>query len=235
MRAAFLRLILFVLLAVVAWPGLAPVGVAYAERPSRVVALCGAGDVPWDSLCNVEPELREAFTLIEQIGGGEGLLLRDRLSAMIRDRHAAIDWHPDQSLSVTHPGLLGMFDTSTGRVYVPQGLKHEPLRVRTAILAHELMHAIWDVDAMDGDEEPAIACLANEATAYRVGMLLYARVLAMTNEGSQPLSQADANLQHDLGAWLAYSGGKLTVEGLDRLAADHVIGNGYVERCAAHL
>ena len=233
MRAALLRPLTFMLLAAVAWTGFVPASVAYAERPSRVAALCGAGDVAWDSLCNVEPDLREAFVLIEQIGGGEGLLLRDRLSAMVRDRHAAIDWHPDQSLSVTHPGLLGMFDPSTGRVYVPRGLKDEPLRVRTAVLAHELTHAIWQVDGMDGDEEPALACLANEALAYRVGLVLYARLIMMTNEGLEPRSRTDAGLQRELGAWLKLSDGKLTADALDKLAAAHLLRNGYVERCAS--
>ena len=221
------------LLGAVAWSGFAPASVVYAARPSRVEALCGAGDVPWDSLCNVEPELREAFVLIEKIGGGEGLLLRDRLSAMIRDRHAAIDWHPDPSISVTHPGLLGMFDSSTGRVYVPQGLRDEPLRVRTAILAHELTHAIWEVDGMDADLDPALACVGNEMMAFRVGILMYARVIGMTDEGTRPRSQTDAGLQQQLAVWLQLSDGKLTVEGLDKLAAAHVLRNGYVEHCAS--
>jgi hypothetical protein len=125
-------------------------GVAFAQMPERVVAMCGGGSVPWESLCNVDAGLHEAFRWIERIGGSEELLLRNRLSAMIRDRHVAIDWHPNHDLPAIHPGLLGLFDKTSGRVYVPQALRSQPERVKAAILAHEPTHAAWQVATRRG-------------------------------------------------------------------------------------
>jgi hypothetical protein len=208
-------------------------GVAHAQTPDRVKAMCGDRAVPWESLCNVDPGLHEAFVLIERIGGDPDFIVRNRLSAMIRDRHAAIDWHPNLNLSSIHPGILGLYDISTSRVYVPQALKGEPLRVRTAVLAHELTHAAWEADNLGAGMSGPLACLSNEALAYQVGMMIYARVYLMTGEGDAPRSRNDQFLMGQILDGLTLSGGQqFTREGLDRLSARHLATNGYLEKCA---
>jgi hypothetical protein len=210
-----------------------PSGTAHAQTPDRVRAMCGAGPVAWESLCNVDPGLHDSFILIEQIGGSPDFIVRNRLSAMIRDRHAAIDWHPNEALPSIHPGLLGLYDSSTRRVYVPRALGQEPLRVKTTILAHELTHAIWDVDDMGAGMDRARACVANEALAYRVGIILYPRLYAISGEGERPRSALDANLMRDVLDWLELSGGqRFTTEGLNQLTTRHLTRGGYVQRCA---
>lgn len=203
-----------------------------ALAQERVGVMCGHGPVPWESLCNVEPELHDAFRWIERIGGGEDFFLRDRLSAMIRDRHAAIDWHPNGDLPIIHPGLLGLYDPSTGRVYVPQALKGQPERVKATILAHELAHAIWQVDEMGAGLDAVRGCLANEALAYNVGLLLYARVFGLSGEGDYPESAVDQLIMGDA----AELGRLLNERGADeafRLAATrHLVRSGRRSRCA---
>ena len=223
----------FVALAALIAAGTIPCSdVAHAQTPDRVRAMCGDQPVRWESLCNVDPGLRESFLLIEQIGGEPDFLVRNRLSAMIRDRHAAIDWHPNAALPSIHPGLLGMYDSMTRRVYVPQALKTEPRRVRTAVLAHELAHAIWDADHVGAEMDGALACLSNEALAYKVGILIYARLYFMTGEGDGPQSAHDAELMSHLGAWVQLSAGQRpTADGLDLLTGQHLLSNGYFERC----
>ena len=226
------RAALATLTAVVAMAATFSSGVAHAQTPDRVKAMCGNQPVPWESLCNVDPGLREPFLLIEQIGGEPDFLVRNRLSAMIRDRHAAIDWHPNGSLTSSHPGLLGMYDSSTSRVYVPQALRDEPQRVKTAVLAHELTHAIWDTDKFGAEMEGPLACIANEDLAYRVGMIIYARVFDMTGEGDRPRSALDASLMSQIVSWLELSGGRrLTADGLELLSWQHLSGDGYLEKC----
>jgi len=207
-------------------------GVVHAQTPDRVKAMCGNQAVAWESLCNVDAGLREPFALIEQIGGEPDFLIRDRLSAMIRDRHAAIDWHPNGTLTSTHPRLLGLYDESTRRVHVPQAPGNEPLRVKTAVLAHELTHAIWNVDDMGAGLEAPIACLANEDLAYKIGLAIYARVYFLSGEGDRPRSAIDQSLLLQSLEWLQFPGGQqFTPEGLEQMGRRHLLGAGYLERC----
>jgi hypothetical protein len=208
-------------------------GVAFAQMPERVVAMCGGGSVAWESLCNVDAGLHEAFRWIERIGGSEELLVRNRLSAMIRDRHVAIDWHPNQDLPAIHPGLLGLFDKTSGRVYVPQALRSQPERVKAAILAHELTHAAWQVDQTGAELDAPSACLVDEARAYQVGLVLYARIFTLSGEGDGPRTALDQSLMAQVGELTALARERGSIaEGLNEMARRHLARSGYVQACA---
>ena len=67
-------------------------------------------------------------------------------------------------------------------MYLPQGLRPEPLRVRAAVMAHELGHAALQFDDVDAGLKPAEACLELEARAYKIGMIVYERARHLVDE-----------------------------------------------------
>jgi len=204
----------------------------------RVREMCGDEPVPRESLCNVAGELQEAFMLVEWVVATADFPVTDPPKRVVREREVAVDWYPDPDPAMLRPGLLGLYEPSSRRVYLPQGLGDEPLRVRAAVLAHELSHASWYVEGLGAGLPPARACLENEKRAYAVGIATYERSAAVTGldvtgREDRPPGQVDRYLAEELSLWRQLSGGGgLTTEALGDLANRFIFQNGYAERCS---
>ena len=191
----------------------------------RPAPVDGAGPCPldaaWDSLCNVEPELRRSYGLIEQVVDLPGT--RDRISGMVRERRVNVRWNWDD-VNIAH---LGAFNALTSEVLVSAHVRGEPDRVEASILAHELWHAYG---GMQGWYRPATraACLQDERSAFATGLLFYDHLLARSGPEAAPRSQVDAWLMQLVQDWRRRGGGESAMEAI---ANEHLVRDGYLQRC----
>ena len=197
-------------------PGAGPSG--------RVVEMCGDGPVPWESTCNIEPQLVAGYLRIEQV---QDLgFYRDRISAMVRDRHVTVEWEA-QETDLTH---LGRFNARSRQVLIPRAIAREPDRVKAAIMAHELWHAVYAVRGYRRELSPSERCLDNEREAFQTGLVFYDRMTRITAEPLVPLSRTDGYLFDLMFRWADRGSGP---DGLRSLADEHVVQQGYHDRCGA--
>lgn len=200
--------------------------------PPRVREMCGEPPVPSESLCNVEEGLHDAYVLVERLVADDGVGIPERVSAVVRDRLVSVEWYPNPDPTSVRAGLMGMYDGASHRVYLPQGLRPEPLRVLAAVMAHELGHAALLFDGVGAGLKPAEACLQNEAEAFKVGMTVYERARGSVDEPAGAEGSVDRHLAEELDLWRRLSGGEtLTASGLDDLANRHVFLHGYAIEC----
>ena len=205
---------------------LAMAGVISATGPGAVgeawadVEPCAEG-APWESLCNVEPELRRSFLRLERVA--ELAHFRERISGMVRNRRVTIEWE----WSLTDRETLGGYNRRTHQVLMPPHLRGGPDRVEAAIMAHELWHAYTE---HVGVFQPFTAanCLEDERQAFKVGMLFYVRLYA---------AEAPSELANDTEGFLWLLAREWDRRGgsdaaLDALAQEHVVDRGYYFRCA---
>ncbi len=186
--------------------------------PPNVERLCGSTPVPWESLCNVHPDLHAAFLRIEQLPFD---YQRDRISAMVRDRHVTVEWEPFDS-GATH---LGRFNLREATVWIPQRITREPTRVKGAIVAHELWHAATEVYQLLGPKsqwDPVEYCLEDESGAFINGLAAFS-FFADQDGWPRPRTALDAYLM----------GLALDPSHSDTLAEQHLEEDGYHERCGA--
>jgi hypothetical protein len=194
--------------------------------------MCGEPPVPGESLCNVEEGLQDAYLLIERIVADDGTGVPKRVSAVVRDRLVSVEWYPNPDPTSVRAGLMGMYDGSSHRVYLPQGLRPEPLRVRAAVMAHELGHAALLFDGVGAGLRPAEVCLQNEAEAFKVGIVVYERARHLVDEPGRSEGSVDRHLADELDLWWRLSGGEaFTPSGLDDLANRHIFIHGYAIDC----
>lgn len=190
-------------------------GVQAAPEP------CPPG-TPWDSLCNVEPELRRSYLLIEQVA--DLPWFRDRISGMVRDRKVTVewDWH---DLQRSH---LGAFYSETNKVLIPAAVRGNTDRVEAAILAHELWHSYAN---LLGWHRPFSlqSCLQDEKEAWMVGMTFYLKIYALGSERPEPHNEIDVMMMSTLYRWWQLGGG---TPALESLANEHLAVNGYLQHCA---
>lgn len=180
-------------------------------------------DVGWDSLCNVEPELRRAFLWLERVDGLPHF--RDRISAMVRDRHVTVEWDWDD-WNTDH---LGAYHRKTRQIKVPIHLReNSPNRVLAGILAHELWHAHAEVRGLF-QPFTARACLDDERDAFVVGLLFYANVYWISGEPGRPMHEADEFYRELMLEW---EQGGATAETLQTMAREYLADKGYVFICA---
>ena len=181
---------------------------------------CGASP-DWSSLCNVEPELRQPFLMIEQVV--DLSYSRDRLSRIVRDRNVTIDWDWNAA-SAIH---LGAYLPRSGQVLVAARVRGEPARVEASILAHELWHAYG---SWQGQYRPftEASCLADERAAFMTGLLYYNRLLTQSGD-ARPGSPLD-DLMMQIDARWRLSGGDQAA--LEAIADDHLGVDGYHQYCA---
>lgn len=200
--------------------------------PNRVRELCGAEPISFETLCNVDEELRDAFLLVERIVGADGLPMLSRVAGVVRDGAVSVDWYPNPDQAALRRGLIGMYSDRDRRVYIPQLLREEPLRVRVSVMAHELDHAAWDVDQRGAGLTPGQDCLDGEIHAYKTGMLVYEFIRRVLDGPSDPSSEVDTYLDGELATWRQLSGSQtLTDSGLNDLANRHIFGRGYDSHC----
>jgi hypothetical protein len=219
-----------VVLALVAAFAMPPRGAA--ALPNRVRELCGEEPISFDTLCNVDEDLREAFLLVERIVGAEGLPTLSRIAGVVRDGAVSIDWYPNPERSALRRGLIGLYADRDRRVYVPWLLHEEPLRVRASVMAHELDHAAWDVDQRGVGMTPDQSCLDGEIRAYKTGILVYEYTRRVFDEPKAPAGEVDTYLDGELVTWRMLSGGQtLADNGLNDLANRHIFSHGYDSRC----
>jgi hypothetical protein len=178
-------------------------------------------NTPWESLCNVEPELRRSYLLIEQVGDLD--TSRDALSGMVRDRKVRVEWDW-QDVNVTH---LGAFMPWTRQVLVPAHIRGQPDRVEAAILAHELMHAFANHLGLFRPFTQQ-SCLEDEKLAFMIGQIYYDRVSQFSGRPDRPATNLDATFSLQQLDW-ALRGGKRA--GLEQMAHEHLIRNGYLAHC----
>ena len=205
--------------ALVIWAALSgppsPVGHAQAA-PERCPT-----DAPWESLCNVEPELRRSYLWIERVA--DLTFFRERISGVVRNRQVTVEW----AWEITDPDFLGGFSARNRRVVLPVHLRGGPDRVEAAIIAHELWHGYGD---LTGRHRPETFqnCLEDEREAFMVGMLFYDRLYALTPERRQPTPGADAHFHGLRREWEERDGTDAT---LATMADEHVRNRGYFLRC----
>jgi hypothetical protein len=206
------------------------VAAPWAPLPPRVGEMCGQPPVAEESLCNVDEDLQDAFLLVERIVAEGGDALSEHLGNMIRSRLVSVEWYPDPT--AIDAGLLGMYEERSHRVYLSQRLRPEPLRVRAAVLAHEVDHAALLFDGVGEHLRPAEACLENEAKAFKVEIVVYERARHLVAEPSGPEGSVDRHLADELDMWWRLSGGEtFTPAGLDDLANRHIFLHGYAIDC----
>ncbi len=189
---------------------------------AAAAAACVSG-TPRESLCNVEPELRRSYLLIEQV---EDLAFtRERIANVVRGRHVSIVWDWND-LDQNH---LGAFRAHDSQVVIPAHVRGQPAYVEAAILAHELWHA----HASSQNLYPATVsgCLENERAAFMVGVAYYHRLLEPSLDLSTPRTDIDARMFALDQDWQQHGG---TQSALESLAGDHLARNGYHQRCARY-
>lgn len=153
------------------------------------------------------------------------------MTEVARERAVAGAWYPGRGAAEPQRSLIGIYDVSHRRVFLPQKHQAEPLRVRAAMLAHELSHAAWDVDGVGAELRPADACFQGEARAYKAGIVVYER-LRRDAPDDPPSSEVDRYLTAELARGYELAGGPPLAPGaLDDLANRHLFLNGYDETC----
>ena len=205
----------------------------WAPMPPRVREMCGDPPIAEENLCNVEDGLRDAYSLVDHIVVADGRDdVPDRVSAVVRDRLVSVEWYPNPDPTSVRTRLMGMYNETSHQVYLPQGLRAEPLRVRAAVMAHELGHAALLFDGVGAGLKPAEACLENEARAYKIGMIVYERARHFVDEPGGPEGSVDRHLADELDLWWRLSGGEaFTPGGLEDLANRHIFIHGYTNDC----
>ncbi|MFN0071995.1 MAG: hypothetical protein ACKVVP_10970 [Chloroflexota bacterium] len=184
-----------------------------------------------EELCNVDGGLKDAFTLAERIAAAANPSSGERLGAVVRERQVRVEWYPDSA--PLRAGVMGVYRSGDRIIWMAPGLRNEPLRARASILAHELAHASWDLDALGNGLAPVQACMNNEVRAYRWGLIVYEQAIRETGEPEQPNGESDKYLAEQLDRWRRGSGGsQLKPEALDDLARNFLFQNGYADRCA---
>lgn len=178
-----------------------------------------APDAPWQSLCNVEPELRRSYQLIEQVA--QPAEARDRISGIVRERRVTVRWVVDDQ-----PNHLGSYNALTNEVLVASSLRGEPDRVEASILAHELWHAYG---GMQGWYRPATraACLQDERSAFSTGLVFYHALRAASGADAGPRGVIDGWLIQLEQDWQRRGGDA----GLEAVANEHLVRDGYLQRC----
>lgn len=178
-------------------------------------------DAAWESLCNVEPELRRPYLLIEQVAELPGS--RDRISGIVRERKVTIRWDWVDG----GPNHLGSYNAITGEVLVAASLRGEPDRVQASVLAHELWHAYG---GLQGWYRPATraACLEDERSAFGTGLLFYRAFRAASGPDAAPRSLIDGWLVQLDQDWLRRGANQ---PALEAIANEHLVRDGYMQRC----
>jgi hypothetical protein len=204
----------------------------WAPVPPQVRAMCGEPPIAEESLCNVEEGLHDAYLLLEHIASDGQDDVPGRVSAVVRDRLVSVEWYPNADPTSVRAGLMGMYNEGTHRILLPQGLRGEPLRVRSSVMAHELGHAALLYDEVAAGLRPAETCLEHEARAYKVGIIVYERARHLIDEPGGAEGSVDRHLADELDLWWRFSGGEtFTPSGLDDLANRHIFLHGYAIDC----
>ena len=206
------------LLALLAWT---TVPLTVDHRPAEAATDPCPPGFQWDSLCNVEPELQRSYLLLERLT--ELADYGEPISALVRERRVTIRWDWDD----TDRAHLGSFDPLTNEVLLPAHVRGEPDRVEATILAHELWHAYNSSQGWYRAANRA-NCLQDERSAFSTGVVYYSRFLAMAGADPSPRSAVDSLLVRLDQDWRGRGG---TAAALDAVANEHLVRDGYLQRC----
>ena len=196
-----------------------PFGVG-SDRAEATADPCASG-LDADALCNVEPELRRSYLMLERVA--ELADYHGPISALVRERRVTIRWDWDDT-DRTH---LGSFNPLTNQVLLPAHIRGEPDRVEATILTHELWHAHA---SQQGWYRPAsrASCLQDERSAFGTGVVYYSRFLSMAGADATPRSTVDSWLIQLDRDWRRRGG---TAAALDAVSNEHLVRDGYMQRC----